>query len=363
MIANTFVSALKGIQRYDLTSKVYVVVDIAKNVGIAAVLFAGLGLVAAFWVAAGASTLSFLINLIVARREIPRWALSEGVSVNYTKRLFDFSGFLFISKISGLFEKYISRFFVSYFLGPSAVTYFVVPQKVTSAAGGILGRGFEVVFPYASELQALRDPERVRRLLLRGSRMLASLAFPGFLFIVVFAKPLLTYWMGAEFSADAWHILCLLAVTSLFGGLTTVTNQIAIGLGYTRLKSLFSVSEIIVYTTLLVLLTPRLEVAGAVGAILLTTLTVGYAFVFYFAVRILDLNATRLVKETVGMNVIPLILSPLLLILINQVMEANLARLIPTALVLAGGYLVLLVASERLPLRRLIRFVRQPSSE
>ncbi|MCS4034101.1 O-antigen/teichoic acid export membrane protein [Salinibacter ruber] len=363
MIGNTFASALKGIQRYDVTAKINVLVRASKNLGIAVALFAGNGLVSAFWLAASASILSFISNLVLAWGNISRWKLTEGVSFKYAKKLFKFSGFLFISKVSSILHKYVARFVITYFLGPSAVTYFVVPQKVTNAAGGIIGRGFEVVFPYASELQALSDPERIRRLLMRGTHILASLAFPMFLLIILFAKPLLSYWIDAAFAEEAWHVLSLLSSSALLGALTTVTNQIAIGLGYTRLKSLFSVSEILVFSVLVVVLTPWFGVIGTVSAIILMTLTVGYAFVFYFTNRILGVDLFPMIKDAVGINVIPLIASPLLLLLVNRVLKAKLALLIPTFLILGGGYLALLVASERIPLRQLIRFARRPQSK
>ena len=154
MMVATFDATLQGLQRYDLTGKVNAAINIVLNIGIVAILFLDFGLKEVIFWTVFSTFLTLTIFYRIVRHQLPAWHFSLKITYLDFKMLFSFSGYIFISRISSLFSNYIVRIVISYFLGPTAVTYYVVPNKIISMIGGFLGSIFKALFPYASELDA-----------------------------------------------------------------------------------------------------------------------------------------------------------------------------------------------------------------
>ena len=309
MFASTFASVLQGLQRYDFTAKTEVGGNILFNLIGFLILYLGYGL--ATLVVWKILTTFFTFGLLIwaTRRELGELGFLYGISKQYYKLLFSFSGFLFISQISNLFTNYIVRFVISFYLGPAAVTLYEVPKKILGVIGGFLSRASAVLFPYASELGAQNNTEQLKVVYINASKMFASIAVPLLLTIFVFSKHILTMWMGPHFAEKSWLILSIISGTGLLGSLTTVPNQIAIGLGYTKVKSFFSIIAVILYLIFLPLLTPKLGVTGAVLSVLLATGLPGFAFTIYTTEKIINISLARYLENTFIVHIIPTVIS------------------------------------------------------
>lgn len=308
MVGSTFSSALKGLQRYDLSSKLVMLTETTKNLGIAAALYLGSGLVGAVWAAAFAGVLFFLLNYFMVRRYLTEWRLLNGLSLPYVKELFSFSSFIFISRLADLCQNQVVRFVISFFLGPSAVTYYVIPLKVVKAGAGILSRASNILLPYASELKGLRDQERLQQAFVIGSKTVMTIAVPLFLLIILFSKPLMTVWMGAEFASKTWPYLSLLAIDKIFASFSMVPILIALGIGYARTRAMFSLVAVVLYVVLLPLLTDTFGLYGTVSAAILSA-TPGLAFIFYVAHVVLNYPIKKFIKKTVVIHVFPCLIA------------------------------------------------------
>lgn len=306
MIAGTLTAAVKGLQRYDLTGKITIFLEFFSSLTMVFVLLLGYGLVAMIVVTTCFSVISLVIYWFILRREIPQWKIMTGTTWASLRQITSFSGFVFLSRITTFLSDYVVRVVISSVLGPAAVTYYVVPLSLLKAIDGVLGNAFSVIFPFASELGAKKDNERLKKIWLEGSRFLLSIALPAYLFAFIFSRPILNVWMGSSFAALTWGYLSLQAVRQILASVTMVPIHIATGLGYVRVRSIFAVLSISLYALLLVPLTQRYGITGAIVATIVGGLP-GLIFVAYISRYIIRDHLRDYVSYTLALH-IPFIL-------------------------------------------------------
>ncbi len=304
MFGGTFSAVIMGLQRYDISSRVDVGVNGGLNLALAAVAFCGFGLLVAISVSVFMTLTSTTIYFVKVKKLLPFWRAKFVLRFLEVKRMFQFSGYVFVSKVSNLITKYIVQLMISYFLGPAAVVQFAIPTKVTSALGGLLAGGVGVVFPFASQISVTRTPEELRRTFIKGSRVFAALAVPPALFLTVFAKPLLWVWMGADFAQKSWIVLGILSLSSLVGGFTAVPNLMLMGFGKTKLIALFGSFAVVSYGILLPLFTSVFGVQGTAVGMFITTL-VNSTLVLFMATRSLKAPLLNYVGTVFRIHILP----------------------------------------------------------
>lgn len=305
MLTGTLSSVLMGLQRYDITSKVHVTANSLLTVSVVALLLFGNGLREIIFVTAAFALPTFILYLKVVRRELPSWNFSWSFDKNSFKTLFHFSGFMFISQVANLFSNYVVRFVISFFVGPAAVTSYVVPTKLISAFGGLLSSGFGVLFPYASELGAINARAAIQNNFVHGSKLFAIISVPVLLMMSIFSGPILELWMGPEFPQEAATVLQILSLAGLLGSLTTVPNTIIMGLGFARLVAMFSLFTILLYVVFLPWFTLKWGVQGTAWAILMASIP-GLVLISYETRVIMKLSVLYYLKRTLGFHVVPL---------------------------------------------------------
>jgi len=353
MLSGTLSSVLMGLQRYDITSKVNVVTNLLLTVLIVFVLFLGAGLKEVIFLTVASAIVMFTIYLLTVRKSLPQWRFSFMLDKGYFKLLFSFSSFVFISRVSNIFSNYIARFVVAFFLGPAAVTYYVVPSKVISAFGGSLSSAFGVLFPFASELGARKNYEKVQKTFIEASKIFAALSVPVLLTVFIFSKPILTVWMGREFAEKGWIVLRLLAISGLVGSLTTVPNLITIGLGYSRVIGFFSVITVLFYVVLLPLLTKLWGIEGTAWAMLGATIP-GIALVIYETKKIIHFEMWSYLKNVIGFHIIPLAVSLFWVTVVPDSEVYSTTRLLIFSIVFLASYFGFMVFLKWIQLDSLI---------
>jgi O-antigen/teichoic acid export membrane protein len=308
MISGTFMSVLMGLQRYDLTSRTTILTNLAMNAGIVVVLLAGGGIKPAVAVTAAFSIVNCLIFFILMRKNIPALTLFAAFDLVHFKKLFGFSGYIFISRISSFFCNYILVFMISFFLGPAVVPLYAIPLRLTNGVTGLVSTVTAVIFPYASEISIEASREKINGVLIQGSRLAAAVAIPTNLAIVAFAKPILTVWMGNAFAGLAAPILSLLGLISLLGSLTMIPNLITMGLGFARVISVFSLLILVFF---LVFVPLGLMIFGFYGAgwAVLLSIVPGLVLVVYEVKKIFALRFWHYAREVLGFHLLPFLLT------------------------------------------------------
>ena len=185
---------------------------------------------------------------------------------------------------------------------------------------------------------------------LEGSKYFAALSLPACLIIAVFAKPIMSVWMGGEFAENTWMILMLIAAISSIGALSTVPTHVAIGLGYTRLRSRFSIVTVLLYLVFLPVLTYFFGLYGALASIFIAGNIPGMVFVAYFAKKIMKISVMAYFENVTRFHLLPIFIAAFVLVSgWGKEISASI-----WGLVFAGGvaavYFIIMMATGWLPI-------------
>jgi O-antigen/teichoic acid export membrane protein len=353
MISNTFSSALQGLQRYDLTARVNVMASILLTGALVMLLRLGYGLREMIWATALSAILTCAVFFYIVKRKITEWRFFERVGKESFRSIFAFSGFMFISRVSNIFCNYLVGFIIGFFLGPAAVTLYVVPWKLVSSTGAFLGSAFGVLFPYASELGALGDGKKIERTFVDASKLFASLSIPLHLTLFLFSRSILRVWMGQPFADGGWLVLSLLAMMSLLGSLSAVPNLITMGLGFSRIVGKFSLLTLAFYVGLLPIFTRQWGIEGSAWGLLVSVIP-GLALVAYEVKKIIGLKIGRYVRQVFGFH-LGFVIAAVAGVALFRLPLLSLPALTGAAVVFLGSYFGLLSLFHRAPIRDLIR--------
>jgi O-antigen/teichoic acid export membrane protein len=268
-----------------------------------------------------------------------------------------FSGYSFISNISGTVLFQLDKFVLGALAGVSAVTYYVVPGSVAQRLQGGVSRLTAVALPVSSDLHARGETEALRAFYVRATRALAlvivSLAVPAF----IYARELLLQWVGSAFATTSFGTLRLLILTYAALALTALPYYLAFGIGRPQVAALFNVVTAAINVVLIVILVPRYGLIGAAAAYLASTVTVPW-LVRYVERNLLELEKSpwpsllaRLSLVATGQAICCLLLRPLATGLPAVLCLLALGVAIGPGLALLTGYLT---AQDRATLLRLM---------
>jgi len=235
---NGLTSAMNGIpaamRRYDILNAISLTVGTFNTAGIVFAIWMGWGLVGAVIAQVLSSALAvvaFGANTWKIWRSLPRSGNTVELDRSLIRRLVSFSALLFSGSLASTIGLQIDRTLVGILLGSSAVTYYVIPAKITDQIPGFIGRLTVALYPLSAEGLARYGLDKLYGLYLRMARL--SLFVSGFLstIVIISARDILYYWAGGEVARNSWLILTLLGAAVIFRGPAGVAYQIGNGLG------------------------------------------------------------------------------------------------------------------------------------
>ena len=304
MLVNTYNATLKGLQRFDILARTTMLFSLLTAVTTVLTLFAGGKLLAVVVVAVLMTVANLAVLIILIHRQLPFYLLSFLGTWSHFHSLFGFSGYIFISRIASTLNSYFLQIVIAVILGPAAVTYFVVPMKMTYTLEAGFNSLVGVIFPHISALKAQGNMESLRDLYSTTSKYIVALSTPVFLFVILFSRQILAVWLGAEFSGRAWPVLTFLSCASLLGVWTMVPANTIYGTGDTKIAATFG--SIVAALNLLfsIFLTLRFGIVGTGAAVLITAIQ-GPVFIWYVTGRVVDISPAKYFKQVFALHIIP----------------------------------------------------------
>jgi len=198
----------------------------------------------------------------LARRGAPTAWHFDGGELLTLARL---GGWMTVSTVMASLMIYADRFAIGGLLSMAAVAYYVAPFEIVNRLSAVPAAVMGVLFPAYSQLLAAGSPDVgvvYRRTLATIGLMLA----PPVLVIVLFSRPLLELWLGAEVAGHSAAVASILAVGALVHGLVQPSFQLLQAAGRPDVPALFQLLEAPLYVGYLVLLTLQFGIVGAASA-------------------------------------------------------------------------------------------------
>lgn len=284
-------SAIPGaLQRFDLTSKINVVISTLSTIGIVSLLFAGFGLKAVVVFNIVTSLIGLIIYIILDKKMLPKIKLTFKIDRGSFKTIMGFGGVAFIASISSMIISNLDRLILGGMLGPTDVTYYVIPGNLTIKILGFVNAITTVIFPLSASLLAAGETESLKKLYKRATRLIGLLLVLIIVPAFVMSGKFLLYWLGPDFAKNSTFVLQVLLLTYGFSALASIPYLISFGSGRPKYSAFYAASVAAINVLFMFLLIPKFGINGASIAYLAAVVPTTLVFVRFVEVKIVKTN-------------------------------------------------------------------------
>lgn len=259
--ANAFNGVLAGFQRFDLLNAVRIGSGFFSFLGPLLVLPFSHSI---FWIVAvlivGRSA-AWMASLVLCLSTVPELRRRRRLTLDLTRRLLHFGGWLTVSGVTSPLMVYFDRFLIGSMISVAAVTYYSVPYNVATKILIVPGALVGVLFPaFASALRI--DRNRVAALFDRGIKYLLLAIFPATLIAVAFAPEALALWLGPDFAGPSAAVMRWIAVGVFVNCLAYLPYALVQAVDRPDLTAKFHLAEVPIYFLMLWVMLPRFGIVG-----------------------------------------------------------------------------------------------------
>ena len=288
---------LAGLQRIDLTYRLQIFASIVEFVITLPLLWAGYGLLG---LGIGHVTGQILADIVawrLVRRHLPQVRLNPLlVSREGLRQVFAVGGRFQALALVNTIVMHGVKFLISALFGVRWVGVYQLADRLVELGKAACSAVVAPMMPAFANLQAAGEVERERKLFLQGSKAQAIAGGGSFLFLVIFALPVLLLWTGENVPEAAWT-LRVIAIGEVMWILTAVVSSNLRAQGRVGLEF----RAAMVSTVSIVLLAfPFAELLQFQGVILARTIaqTLGAAWYLRAYFRFAGLSLGEYLRET-----------------------------------------------------------------
>jgi O-antigen/teichoic acid export membrane protein len=329
-----------ALQRMDLTTRRTIAFSTASTLGIVTMLALGRGLLAVLAVQVAVNAIAVLAFFLLSRRLLPEVRLRPGFDGPTFRMLARFSLLKFANNVSTNTVMQIDKVLVGALVSLGAVGFYFVPLQLAQRLTTVVGAVAVAFLPAASALHGRADRERLVELYLRATKVVSVLGLPLAALLVVFAHPILEFWIDPHFADEGAVTLQVLAVgygINIFSTIPAITSD---SLGRPGVTTSFSVVSAGLNVALSLILIPSHGIVGAALAIAINSALLVPVFLWYVHRRVLDLPIRTVLARSIAAPAVAVVLALVPMFALRQTVDSRLS--LALALLLGfGAYLAL----------------------
>jgi O-antigen/teichoic acid export membrane protein len=268
VVFNVFGAALEGFQRYDVTSRIWIISGAVRSIGLAVVVALGLGLRYMALMLLASQVLAYLLNYLGFRRAFP--------PLQVTKRLADRAMLkemvVFASQSFGIAMAtralvQTAPLMIGAMMPVRNVGYYSVPQKTLDYANDGVGRFGMVTGSNSAELAAKQDWDALPELGILANRYCLALYLYLAVFLLVYGRAFFSIWINPEFAAQSAPLLPVLLLGAVANSSQYNSSCILTGMGRQKLFAMGMVLEAVLGFGLIWLVIPRYGLLGVAAVV------------------------------------------------------------------------------------------------
>lgn len=355
-----FGSVVNGFQRTYLNGVVGTIVTLAVAAVNVAVLIGGAGLVELVAAMTATRMLGFFWYRLNAYRVFPLLRIRPSLFRRARLReVTGFSVYMLIQRAANKANYATDPMIIAAFLSTGAVAIWTVAQRLADMVLRLTNQLNDVLFPVVVDCDSAQRDDRLRDLLVQGTRLSLGLALPVAGGLALLADQVVLGWTGPEFR-NAAVLVQFLAVVVLVRVGTATAGTVLRGAGHHRLLAYSNLIAAAVNVVLSVLLIRTHGLPSVAVATLIPVTIRGFAILVPVACARVGVSARAFVAEAVWPAVWPAVVALGLLALLRQRVPPS---LLPSVLSGAGAgllYMLLFgtIAIGRVDRRRYITKLR-----
>lgn len=278
----------QALQRYDVSSKVTMATNTIQTLAMITMLHLGLGLEGMVIAYVGGMTAGLMLTLILLKRFAPEISLRPSFNIETMRKIFGFSFYSFLMGVSGTIKANVGNILVGRFLGAEFVPYLSVPLQVSRQILGAIRSLTMVLFPVFSSLKEANEIEKIKKIFIDASKLVATLGFTIGATMFIFSQSILSIWISPEFAAIANLPFRILIVSFMFALTATIPYFFLMGSGHIKVTAAVQGLSMLLTLGLGIILVP---IHGIVGiSISYAIATMVLTIYVYYAAKILWLR-------------------------------------------------------------------------
>jgi len=229
-----FGATLSGLQRYDIANTIGIGISVVRVVAFVMVLRLGGQLVELAWCSLALNLIGHGLSLYFVRRLLPDVSFSpRHVDRETLRRIGSYSGYAFVGALATTITFQTDALVITAFMGAAAVTPFALAASLVNQSRQIVHAATWVLSPTASEMDTRGEQDRLRDMMVLGSKYGVLLCWPVLLALIVFGPNILTTWVGERFAASS-TLLTILAVPTMFALPQSAASSVLFGISRHR---------------------------------------------------------------------------------------------------------------------------------
>lgn len=180
------------------------------------------------------------------------------LDIKTLKELLGFGGWITVSNIISPVMVYFDRFFISSVVGAQSVAFYTAPAEAIARLLVVPMAVAKVIFP---KLSAQHDDAKSQTIL--AYKLLGVFSVLLAIFVYIFAKEIMFYWMGPSYVGDSVLVLQILVVGFVFNSIAQIPFAQVQAAGYSKITAFIHLAEVIPYLVLLYWLVHEYSYVGA----------------------------------------------------------------------------------------------------
>jgi len=249
-----FSGYMRGMQRYDVLAGIALGVNLVRSGFTILLLLRGHGLIALALLHVFTAIGSGIIKIVYVVRKSPDLRIKYGL-VNREKisMVVNYSVHIFLYYIATRLIFAIDTLIIGYFLTAQAVTFYAIPQRLIEYLR-VLIMATGVVLPTASHFDATGELEKIKGILIKGTKYSLIIALPVGIAYGIVGEEFLGLWMGPKYASPCYPVLLVLSIGILAHISQFTAIQVLQGINRHKFTAQSAVAEGVVKFTLCYLL-------------------------------------------------------------------------------------------------------------
>ena len=233
-IFSIYGGVIDGFQRYDINNVVASVTSVTVALVNVTVLTAGFGLIQLVIATTTVRMIAYFVYRRNAYHVFP--ALRIRLTSFRRERLREVTGFSIYAGVidwANRLNYELDEFVIGMFIGPAAVAVWAVADRVISGAQRLTNQSNTVLFPVVVDSDATNRIERLRKVLIEGTRLSLASVVPIAVTIFMLSDQLVSVWVGPRMFASA-SVMRILALAVMLRVGTATSTTLLKGAGRIR---------------------------------------------------------------------------------------------------------------------------------
>jgi O-antigen/teichoic acid export membrane protein len=260
-----FESSMGAFQRFDVTSRIWIVSTAVRTFGMAAVLLAGYGLLGMGAVLLASLALTYSLDYFGIRHVFPefRWSPSLATFAMF-RQMLAYGIHTFLAAISQLLLNQSAPILIAHFLPTAYAGYYGMAYRVPSYSVDLVSRVGSITGSHSAELAARNDLGTIAAMGICVNRYCFVMFAPMAMAMIVYGKELFRVWLTPEMATMSAPLLPVLAIGITLGVAAQFNSgSILYGLGKHKGYAISLAVEAALCVAGLYLAIPRYGILGA----------------------------------------------------------------------------------------------------